>query len=392
MAEATASRWPWGQRDPGTARPTGPSFFHRHRRAVITIGAIVAILAVARLVAEPAVGWYARRALNQTPGIGGTIGDIDLHLLRGAYEIEDLRIHAINGSSSSPLFSAEKIDLSMQWAALVKGSMVGEALIDNAVVRYDVGAKPPDTPDVVEIPGEKPKRPSADNRTVTDDIWQEKVKALFPFTINRIEMRDTEIRFIDRERHLDFSASSVAVVLTNLTNANESGADRVAILAVRGTTIGGASLAIDGTVDPFANDPTFHLDLKLERMDMTALNPLLEAYSGVDIERGTLDLYIELTAQDAQLKGYAKPIITDLNVADLRQDAKDGGVMHAIKKAVVGTAAEVIENQGDQQQAARIEIEGPLTGPRIDVWSVIGSVLRNAFVSAITPGLEHKDG
>ncbi|MBA3847149.1 MAG: DUF748 domain-containing protein [Planctomycetes bacterium] len=391
MAEATAGRWPWSHRDAGSSRPDRPGFLRRHRRLVITLGVIAAALIVLRLIAEPVLVWYASRVLNETPGYGGTVGDIDIHLYRGAYEIEDLHIHSINGSSTSPLFSAEKIDLSLHWGGLMEGELVGEVTVSRAVIRYDVGAKPAETPTEVDVPQEKQDQPTGENREVADDIWQKKVNELFPFTVNRIELHDAEIRIIDRERHLDLSASSIAAVLTNLTNANDSGADRVATLAVRGTTIGGADLKIDGTVDPFALDPTFDLDLTLTHMDMTALNPLLQAYSGIDIERGTLDLYLELTAQDARLTGYAKPIMSDLNVLDLREDIKDGGLKRVVKEAVVGAAAEIVENQGEDQQAARIEIDGALDGPRTDPWSAIASALRHAFVSAITPGLDRKD-
>ena len=388
MAEATAGRWPRSEREPGRSGPDRPGFLRRHRRLVITLVVIAAILIALRLVAEPLVGWYARRVLNQTPGYGGTVGEIDIHLYRGAYEIEDLHIHSINGSTTSPLFSAEKVDLSLHWGALMQGEMVGEVTVHSPVIRYDVAAKPAETPTEVDVPEDKQGQPTGENREVADDIWQDKVNALFPFTVNRIELHDAEIRFIDRARHLDLSASSVTAVLTNLTNADESGADRVATLAVSGTTIGGADLKIDGTVDPFALDPTFDLDLTLEHMDMTALNPLFEAYSGIDVERGTLDLYLELTAQDARVTGYAKPIMSDLNVMDLREDAQDGGVMRAVKEAVVGTASEIFENQGEEQQAARIEIDGALDGPGTDPWSAIASALRHAFVTAITPGLD----
>jgi hypothetical protein len=55
---------------------------------------------------------------------------------------------------------------------------------------------------------------------------------------------------------------------------------------------------------------------------------------------------------------------------------------------VVDVASEVLEDQERDQAASRITFSGRLDAPDIDIWSAIGSLLKNAFIEALQRGLD----
>jgi len=65
-----------------------------------------------------------------------------------------------------------------------------------------------------------------------------------------------------------------------------------------------------------------HLDLvlKFEGINMPALNDFFIAYSKVDIERGTFNLYSELAVNEVKITGYVKPIAQNIKVVNWEKD------------------------------------------------------------------------
>lgn len=72
----------------------------------------VAILALLRIVAPYALQHAGNYVLDNTEGIQGTIGDVDLNLYRGAYVVEKISIKKTQGEQQAPLISIERLDIS----------------------------------------------------------------------------------------------------------------------------------------------------------------------------------------------------------------------------------------------------------------------------------------
>lgn len=58
-------------------------------------------------------------------------------------------------------------------------------------------------------------------------------------------------------------------------------------------------------------------------------------------------------------------------------------------KAVISAVTWVFKNHGKDQLATKAEFEGSLKDPDINVWYIVGQLLRNAFIQAIFPSLEN---
>lgn len=362
------------------------------RPALIALAVLVAL----RAAAPVGLRWWAERTLDRTPGYDARIADVDLHLWRGAYRIEGLAIDRVSDAGSEPYFATAALDLSVQWRQLVRGKVVGEIALDRPRLNLIAEKKPAqDAQDVRERAkegerqreeGAKPGAEDLETRTGAEVDWRDRVEALFPLTLNRITVRDGEVHYVDLPNKLDAALGDLELTITGLTNRPAAGERLPCGLVARGTTIGGGRLNVDARVDPLADAATFALRASLEDVELPALNELLRSYAGFDVEDGTLDLYVDATADQGRIDGTAKPLITELNVLDASRERKEDGIKQVVKEAAIGAAAEVAEAQGEDRQAAEIPLAGTLGDPRTDVWSVVGSVLRNAFIASIKPG------
>ena len=56
---------------------------------------------------------------------------------------------------------------------------------------------------------------------------------------------------------------------------------------------------------------------------------------------------------------------------------------------MVGSVAWIFKNHGKDQLATKVEFEGSLKSPNINIMEIIGQVLYNAFIQALYPSLEN---
>src|SRR5688500_14130895 len=58
---------------------------------------LIVLVVAARLAMPSALRWYVNRTIDQNPMYDGQIGEIDVHLYRGAYSIQDIRLNKTSG-------------------------------------------------------------------------------------------------------------------------------------------------------------------------------------------------------------------------------------------------------------------------------------------------------
>src|SRR3954466_15549722 len=95
----------------------------------VLIGVVVLLVAV-RLALPYIVTRYVNKVLGELEGYRGQIYDVDIHLLRGAYQIDSLKIFKINGNKEIPFIDIPLMDLSVEWQSLFNGKVVGEILFE----------------------------------------------------------------------------------------------------------------------------------------------------------------------------------------------------------------------------------------------------------------------
>lgn len=343
------------------------------RTPKVLAGVTLALLA-ARAALPYAVLRYVNRTLDSLPGYRGSVEDVDIKLWRGAYQIKEAKLEKADGESYAPFFYARNIDVSVEWPALLRGSIVGEVVLEQPALNF------------IQGPTEETSQTEVDRR------WQDRVDELVPLRVNRFEIIDGAVTYRNHEKKppVDVALRQVNVVATNLTNAHRRGDELPAAVQASAAALSSARLMLRMRAAPLADTPTFDLDASLRGVKLAELNDFLRAFTGFDAEAGTLDLFLEAAAADGAIKGYVKPMFEDLKLVAWNDKKK--GPLKLFKEAVAAALGELLENQPKDRVAARIPVGGPIKDPKAGLWPAVASLLRNAFVTALRPGLERSVG
>jgi len=344
---------------------------HRWRTLAIVLGFIVVIGAVARGLMPWAVRHYVNRTIDQSPLYDGEIGDVRIHLWRGAYSMRDVRLNKTTGDVPVPFFTARRLDFAIQWKALFHGKVVGRVLMDQPELNF-VDAAADD-----------------EDQTGAGAPWLQMVRDLFPFRINQALVRNGSIHFraYRTAKPVDVYLSEVQAAIEDLANIHDDTTPLIATVQASGLAMDQAKFEFRMTLDPFSYRPTFHLATRLMGLDVTKINDLAMDYGNFDFQRGWFDLVVEADAKEGRLSGYAKPLFRDLKVFSLREDLR-GNPFQALWQALVGATTAVLKNQPRDQFGTLIPFSGDTSGTTPDLLATIGNVLRNAFVRAYLPRLE----
>lgn len=341
-------------------------------RANFQILLVVAALLIAARVALPfLVKWYVNKTLDEMPEYDGRIGDVDMKLWRGAYEIESVDIVKTSGDIPVPFFSSQKVEFSVEWKALFDGALVGEMLIQSPVINFVNGP----TEGTQQVGVDKP--------------WLDVIKKLFPLDINRFEVRNGSIHYRDfsTSPKVDLELDRITMLATNLTNSRKLSKTLVASISAKGRAFGESALSAETRLDPSTDRPTFDLDFKMEPVSLTKLNEFTRAYGKFDFERGTLAVALELAASDGRLNGYLKPLFDDVAVVSLKEDSKNP--LQLVWESTVGGLLRLFRNQPKDRFATKIPISGTFSDPKIPILPIIGNILKNEFIRAYQGDVEN---
>jgi uncharacterized protein involved in outer membrane biogenesis len=343
---------------------------HWRSRAFGILLGIVVLLVVIRAALPIVLEDYVNDTLDKLEGYSGRVRDIDLHLWRGAYVIEGIRIVKTGGKIPEPFFAASKLDISVEWGALLDGDVVAEIVLSRPKLNFVQGPT------------------KATSQTEPASNWTDTVRELAPFRINRFAIRGGEVHYKDSqsEPKVDVYLQRIRGAARNLTNAKDLSGSLVATFDVRALAMGSGAIHLLGKYDPYATKPTFELDFSLDKLQLPQVNTFLKAYGNVDAERGTLSLDGEFAASKGRFEGYVKPFIDDLDV--LRWNQEKEGLIGKLWEGLVEGAGELLEDQSKDRIATRIPFSGAIDDPEAEIWSTVFGLVKNAFIEALRRGVE----
>ena len=363
-----------GERDDGVPdRPT-PRKHRGWRSFALFLIILAGLLGIGRAILPWAIRNYVNRTIDRSPLYTGNIGKVQIHLWRGAYSIEDVRLNKTTGNIPVPFFAAKRVDFAIQWSALLHHRIVGRLLMEQPELNF------------VDAPSE------SEAQTGAGGPWLQMIRDLFPFKINSAIIHDASIHFraYQTPKPLDVYVSHVEATIDNLGNIRRETDPLVTKIQAAGMVMDQAKLEYKMTLDPFSYRPTFHLGLRLLGLDVTKINDLAVAYGKFDFKRGWFDVVLETDSKEGQLTGYVKPLFRNLKVFSLTQDVKEDNPLQFFWQALVGFATSMLKNQSRDQFGTLIPFTGDASGATTkDIFATIGNVLRNAFVRAYLPLLEN---
>ena len=345
-------------------------FVRTRKKLMIVLGTVLVLLIAIRIALPYILLKLVNKELQNIPGYTGHVDDIDVALIRGAYKIKMIKLEKTGGKVPVPFFSAPLIDLSLQWASLFHGRIVGQIEVDQPVLNF------------VKGPTEET------SQTKIDSSWTDVVKKLMPLKLNKFEIVEGQIHYRDfhSKPAFDIYTKQVHILAENLNNAEKNKELLPSTITASADVYGGKATA-SMKMDALAKTPTFDGKAKLEGLNLANLNNFIDAFAKFDIKSGEVSIYTEAAAKQGQITGYTKPIIKNLKVVNWEKD--NGKPLKIAYEAVMGAIAWVFKNHNKEQLATRVEFEGNIKKPDIDIWELIGQILKNAFIQALYPSLEY---
>jgi hypothetical protein len=342
------------------------------RKVVVTVAIAAAVLLAGRVALPLAVRRVMNGRLERIPGYTGHVDQVGIHLWRGAYSLHGFSILRENGRVSEPFFLARDIDISLAWRELWHRRIVSDIRVDRGQLNF------------VQGPSEEASQTDLDRR------WQEVIQDIFPIDITHLEITDGLLRYVNHARQpkVDLFVTHMRATATGLRNRpDEAGAGEFpARITVAGDSLGAGKLELLLVAEPLAEQPHFHLSLKLDDVNLPALNESLRAYASVDVGRGTFRLVGEMAGRDGGFQGYVKPFFEDLDFHNIGD--RDKGLGALIWERLVAAFAWVVKDKSRDQVATRIPFEGKFGDAKIGLFATIANLFRHGFIRAFNPTVE----
>lgn len=345
----------------------------RQRRAIKIVLIVLAAVVAIRLALPYVVLHFANKRLADMEGYYGHIEDIDIALIRGAYQLKDMYLNKLdsNTGKQTPFFSARQVDLSVEWKALFHGAVVGELIFESPTIRF--------TKEKAE-----PKQVQKDS-TGFKDLKED----FMPLQVNRVEINNGRIAYTDEQSKpkVDIAMTNTHIIARNLRNSYDSSVLLPASVRASAELYDG-TLLVNMKLNPLAKEPTFDMNAELKNTNLVKLNEFFKAYAKADVNKGRFGLYAEAAGKNGRFTGYVKPLIQDLDVLG-HEDRKDN-VLQKLWEGIAGTAGQVFKNQSKDRVGTKIPLEGSLKNPDTNAWYAIGQVLENAFIQALQPSIDNQ--
>ncbi|MFD2570985.1 DUF748 domain-containing protein [Spirosoma soli] len=336
------------------------------KRTTKILIALAVLLVIARLLLPYFVLKYVNKTLADMGDYTGHVDDIDIQLIRGAYQIDDLRIRKINGKIKEPFLYIPKTDLSVEWKSLFKGKLVSEVETYEPELNFAFSDD------------------EASSQTGAEVDWTAYLKKLLPISINRFAVINGKIDLTSlvTQPRADLSLQNFQAEIRNIRNVEDKSNKLPSPVIATGDVPGyGGTMNFSANMNLLKVMPDFDYNLRFSDIQLVKVNELAKAYANLDFERGTVSVYSEMAMLDGKLNGYLKPLTKDMKIFKLNEhEGRSVGKFFTELVAQAGTA--ILKNQKKDQVATRIPLNGTVDDIETAVWPTIFGILRNAYIEA----------
>jgi hypothetical protein len=338
----------------------------------IVLISILVLIIVIRLLLPIVILNYVNNQLKENPDYDGNVEGISLSLFAGNYALQNVVIYEVEQKQDEPLFSAKEIWFKIDYGSLFKGKVVGEIELHTPVINYV----------------QTPKRDTPDEEIEEEDL-AETLDDMMPVRIDRFRITNGRIKFRDPTSKPAFSAElrDLQLTVTNLSTQPSQEKLLPSDFEASAITTGEGKLSTFGRLNPLAEVPTFDVNLEITDLQLASLNKYIMDAANLNIAGGTLGLHLELAAKQGFFTGYAKPVINGLEIRPYKKD--ETGLLQRIYESATSVIRDILEAPGDDQIALRVPLEGRFDDPNASVWTAIITLLRNAFIEALVPSIDH---
>jgi hypothetical protein len=351
---------------PGPAKKA-VAFLARLRWWQWTLVGLAVLCLVIALVRQPLTLHATNRALAGAPGWKGSVADARIGFFPLVYTLKDLNL--VPEDPTLPILYVERIDAGLFWGDLLRARLRGWAKLDHAKMTFFL--IPIVVPDIAAL-----------------------LQQIMPLAIDRMQLKRGEITVALRHSRSDDpekpEGTGPVLWFHDLEAAAEGLVTRPELekqattLALRATMAHSGTLAAFVTVDLLAQPLlSFSGQIELRGLHLSDLDPLLRP-QGLKIG-GTFDLLARFGCEKGKLTGALQPLLKNGQVEAIGPD-----LGNKLKAALADTGVELLSDRvpGRNAVSTIIPVHGNLNHPKIDVWTTIAGVMRNAFVEGLSESLQ----
>lgn len=251
-------------------------------------------------------------AINrQLQGYTVQLPRLDLHLFGFSVTLRDVVI-AQDAHPKPPIAYFPALHAGVDWRALLHGGLKARFSFDEPELHIDLTHL---------------KKEAADKTKMSERGWQRAAQEIYPLEINRFQVHNGEVTYIDKDPKKPMRIERLYVDLQNIRNVRSAAGTYPSPLHVQAHVFGSGRLDLTGHADllaePFA---AIDADFRLDGVPLAAVNPVAK-YAHVEIGGGVLSAngHVEFSpkVQDVRVQ---KVVLDGLHVAYVhtkRTEAKE---------------------------------------------------------------------
>ena len=345
------------------------------RKLLWPLAVLLLALVVLRLLLPGWVHHYLDGRIARMGTYHGSLSEVNLHIWRGSYTIENLRVEKLGAPASEPFLLSPRTEITVSFAALLHGRLRGNVDFYDATVNFIDG------------------RTESERQLGKGVNWSNELNILIPVEVDRIRVHNGTITFrnVTSNPRVDLTMNHVQSTVTNLSASKSATGERVASLDTTATVLGNAPLETHATFDPANRFGDFDYHIRVIQIQLVRANALARAYTGLDFAGGTGDFSMDLKARNGDLEGYAEPVFKDLKLFSWKKDVDEDkkGPIKLLYQAAAQGVVSLLKAPSNDQIVTKVSISGRIGDSQIGGPQAIVDVLRHAFAEAYKEQLEH---
>jgi len=350
---------------------------------------LVVLVVAARIALNPLAAHFTQKGLDSITDYHGSFESVRVSIIPLTYTITDLIIDQDGSKAKEPVVYAHQARAQLFWRKLFKLQAVGTLSVSNAkfVIMLGETKPPPEAPQSVKEVAEELEFNAGNT-----------LRGLFPFRLDRIELRESEANLIDttNAKAPPMWVKDIELVLENLVSRQDLEEKVPMQLTLRAVVAKTGILKVLASADLLEEKPAFTGEAQLSGLKLESLYPWTSAKAGVSAS-GTVDMFINFISAKGKLNGDVKVLIRNAHVKPADERLSD-----AVKAKIANLAITVLSDrvEGRDAIATTMPIKGTMSAPDAQIWPTILGVVRNAFVQGLdwgfsdlpTPTAEKKEG
>jgi len=329
----------------------------------------VTVLIVARILAPSLILTQVNKKLRtMSPTYSLQIEDMDLSIIRGAYQFENLT-GQLKGSGVRFL-TVEQIDVSVAWREIFRGRILTDVVVNTANFTL--------TKDLIE--GSKAAKPADDAKDAS--------ATLFPVRVARIELRDSSFAFAELMKDSENKKWRISSIDGSIVNFTPIETSPNTLFTLKGTMLESSVFKMAGKALRLNKPEAWDVDGEIREFDLVAANPMLLKLVPFTFTSGKLDMYVEAKSENGQVKGYLKPFLKKVDVVANKE--KFEGVKHFFVEIFAALGNLILRKSDDKSTAFVVPFRTAGGKLKVDTGNILPTAIEHGFNGGLDPGIEDR--